>query len=640
MKLSDLLAKLGILRKGTVTWKGKAMNRKMPFIDESVMNEKKDYTTAKDMRPGGKMALILPWIFGVAILLFGLLLMPSYLVSGIILAVLGLLLLPPIRSFFAQKLNFKLSRKVLLIIFIIGIILVFVFAGSQKDKNISMAVPVRAGQATEEGMKNLTIALDTLATRYKDAVDYQNTAANIPYGSLNVADARLIVAGSINLWDLVEQSANDLDKLTFPVARNGENAFSLIAPAFALEASDVEEPLVPGETGRELTGEEKTALEKSQAESKEFNRQELIKKKWKQADLARMAYPDKNWLTIVQAAFKEDAQSAKKRLDERNSQLQIEFKNEDDYNKRWVQGLTVAQTSGKVVLFVAAMPEVAAAQGAIAAGEILLAGVDVAFSVGDSVNIMMHDGEEALIYTQAKDAVAPLLMASSLKSVLQNPANWEKETILSLYDVGALAYDQAGGFSVLNVGKNPQVEYYDQSLQETFGPDGSGNESLPSYLKFSTKEQKRIKMEAAAAQLVERLKDPEYRNALIKMEADRLKLLEEQKAAATEQARKDAEIKKIMDRKELERAQAAKQKAAQDALKKLESTMPASDAISPKLATPAPTPPPVPEPQTVPANTTVSSCGLCAQSGLDCACGREACRCCAPGDSNCNAYDL
>ena len=95
-----------------------------------------------------------------------------------------------------------------------------------------------------------------------------------------------------------------------------------------------------------------------------------------------------------------------------------------------------------------------------------------------------------------------------------------------------------------------------------------------------------------------------------------------------------------MDRKELERAQATKQKAAQDALKKLESTMPASDAISPKLETPAPTPPPAPEPQTVPANTTVSSCGLCAQSGLDCACGREACRCCTPGDSNCNAYDL
>jgi hypothetical protein len=36
----------------------------------------------------------------------------------------------------------------------------------------------------------------------------------------------------------------------------------------------------------------------------------------------------------------------------------------------------------------------------------------------------------------------------------------------------------------------------------------------------------------------------------------------------------------------------------------------------------------------------VGSCGDCARSGLDCACGKAACRCCAPGDSNCNAFDL
>jgi len=36
----------------------------------------------------------------------------------------------------------------------------------------------------------------------------------------------------------------------------------------------------------------------------------------------------------------------------------------------------------------------------------------------------------------------------------------------------------------------------------------------------------------------------------------------------------------------------------------------------------------------------IGSCNDCAQSGLDCACGRAACRCCAPGDANCNAYDL
>lgn len=36
----------------------------------------------------------------------------------------------------------------------------------------------------------------------------------------------------------------------------------------------------------------------------------------------------------------------------------------------------------------------------------------------------------------------------------------------------------------------------------------------------------------------------------------------------------------------------------------------------------------------------VGNCGDCAKAGLDCACGRAACRCCARGDSGCNAYDL
>lgn len=42
----------------------------------------------------------------------------------------------------------------------------------------------------------------------------------------------------------------------------------------------------------------------------------------------------------------------------------------------------------------------------------------------------------------------------------------------------------------------------------------------------------------------------------------------------------------------------------------------------------------------VKAGSVVGSCSACADSGLDCACGKAACRCCAPGDSDCNAFDL
>lgn len=42
----------------------------------------------------------------------------------------------------------------------------------------------------------------------------------------------------------------------------------------------------------------------------------------------------------------------------------------------------------------------------------------------------------------------------------------------------------------------------------------------------------------------------------------------------------------------------------------------------------------------VKAGSVVGTCAECAANGLDCACGRESCRCCAPGDSDCNAFDL
>ena len=60
----------------------------------------------------------------------------------------------------------------------------------------------------------------------------------------------------------------------------------------------------------------------------------------------------------------------------------------------------------------------------------------------------------------------------------------------------------------------------------------------------------------------------------------------------------------------------------------------------PKAAAEKPVPPPVPAKPAVKAGAVVDTCNECAKNGLDCACGRAACRCCAPGDSNCNAYDL
>jgi hypothetical protein len=51
MKILDLLRKLGIFRSGTV--KAKYHNAKempLPFLDQSVYNEKKDLTTKKDLK--------------------------------------------------------------------------------------------------------------------------------------------------------------------------------------------------------------------------------------------------------------------------------------------------------------------------------------------------------------------------------------------------------------------------------------------------------------------------------------------------------------------------------------------------------------------------------------------------------------
>lgn len=53
--------------------------------------------------------------------------------------------------------------------------------------------------------------------------------------------------------------------------------------------------------------------------------------------------------------------------------------------------------------------------------------------------------------------------------------------------------------------------------------------------------------------------------------------------------------------------------------------------------TPAPAPPAKPA---VKAGGVVGTCRECFDSGLECACGKAACRCCSPGDSGCNAFDL
>jgi hypothetical protein len=54
--------------------------------------------------------------------------------------------------------------------------------------------------------------------------------------------------------------------------------------------------------------------------------------------------------------------------------------------------------------------------------------------------------------------------------------------------------------------------------------------------------------------------------------------------------------------------------------------------------TPAAKPPP--KKPSVKAGQVVGSCSACIQNGMDCACGKAACRCCAKGDKNCNAFDL
>lgn len=69
-----------------------------------------------------------------------------------------------------------------------------------------------------------------------------------------------------------------------------------------------------------------------------------------------------------------------------------------------------------------------------------------------------------------------------------------------------------------------------------------------------------------------------------------------------------------------------------------------------KAATPPPAPPaevkkteqkpaaPARSPGKAPGQ--IGTCSECFESGLECSCGREACRCCSPGDSSCNAFDL
>lgn len=606
MKFLDILRKLGIYRSGVISYKGDASKRPMEFIDSGIMNKDKDYSTTKDLYPGGMLANILGWIFGGTLSILGFFMLFSDFFSGIVFLFVGMLVMPASSAFISKKMNYNPTRKQKVLAVIIGFIISSLLMSPTKTPDASFELTIRDGNATEEGMETLANALDDLVRKYKAASEYQKSAAAIPYGSITAEDARLIAAEASRFWEEVELSADNLGNLTFPTNTNEKVGFRIIKKAFAQDMPDPSK-----EFGKRLT---ESDLQKLSDKKQEANARQaeidLIERKWKQADLARLAYPNKRWLEIVQTAFKVDAGKAKEIMNKRNADLQVEFKNEDDYNKRWVQAITVVDTAGKVVLFTTAAPAAIATGGAVVAGETFLAGVGLAFSVGDTVNVMVNDGKEDIMFTEAKNAVAPILLAADLKSVLTEP---KIASLLNVLVPTAEVSGKLGGTTVLDwSGSDPKVKYYSVPIPAT-------KEEIEAFKKM-TKEEQEKKIQESAMKLAKEIKNPAYRKSL-----------------EDEQARKDTAIKQIIERKEQERAQKAVQESAEKELKAIESILSEDEKIAPKLETPTEKPEPVTVPAPTPTtpkvevNTVVGSCKTCFDSGLDCACGRETCMCCAPG---------
>lgn len=400
-------------------------------------------------------------------------------------------------------------------------------------------------------------------------------------------------------------------------------------------------------------------------------RKTLDEQKREQVELIKKGFPTKSRLEIIMTVFKEDADSAKQRLNQRYTDASTDYqKHMQELSESEVRRTLVENWSKIVVIWLwtpaalAGGAWLAWAAGWAAAAGMFLNGIDFWIAVWESIDIVRNN-KEVWERKPIKDTVWTITWMSNVKWLVKNVKEWDANNILfageqsvkwmqyiyqNIWDTKVVfEYDTKHG-KIYYAAEKPAIQTSGEAfhLNDRYVPDPHNLrlrdpltwEMRPDHIARQLRDQelaktKAFRSEQAVHESVKQLREEKYQ----------------------EQKRIEAEMDKIIEQKEQARLRAAAQQQARDQLieQKQEDTS-LSDMLNDNLdalgiddqALAEPVDPVVidhttlpqvewpPAPPKEPSITDI--CPSCHAKWQTCRCWRTSCICCPEGSDPAVCY--
>ena len=587
--------------------------------------------------------------------------------------------LPP---FSGIRARIGISGRLGWIAFAVAVLAALFAAGSTPGKN---SMRIKTLDAKEQAPNSLAMVLAATAASYIEAREALDLLTSKEFAALPQPERTIFVAVAKAKWNKVKKAAETLrfeakkapQGLPSPMANAaiaGCEGLQPIGCATAQSARDTEPTLTRPLEGSVAPQNEKSAARR-EADAR-FDADRLKEERAKAAENAeiyRKATPGTGWLTALAIALDSDYKTASKVSDQIKADSDAEYKGTMSRIDSQQRAKYAISTGMKIGLYGAS---VLSGVGVVAASGAFLGGVDVAFSVGDTIRIFKADRNGLINFTDMADEHAPLLGPTlailGAGGLTKKFSEYGRDDLLYINDrvMAFLQGNKNDPFVALVDAANSgdtTVSYYDIP-KDGPNPDSAEYQAMPEKLREAMTKNNKDKPADPYSETMSKIRaqvgEEEWKK-LTQAAAEEQratderarKLTAERERKAAEEARKQRAVEEyVRKRDERERAQ----KELEERQLKAEYERRAERLRQEKAATESrrdaakPTPPP-PQPQAQPQKQggslsftqkpaqsqakhgqAANGCGMCTSSGLDCVCGASRCVCCAPG-SDCSS---
>ena len=451
----------------------------------------------------------------------------------------------------------------------------------------------------------------------------------------------------------------------------GCNSLLPIGCAMAQSARDTEPSLAKPLEGSATPQNEKSAARREADERLDADRlKEERARVAADAELYRKANPGEAWLTALAVALDSDYKTASKVSNQIKIDSDADYKATMSRIDSQQRAKYVISTGMKIGLYGAS---VLSGAGVVAAAGAFLGGVDVAFSVGDTIRIFKADSNGFVDFTDLANEHAPLLGPTltllGASGVAKKFSEYGRDDLLYINDrvMAFLQGNKDDPFVALvdaaGSGET-SVSYYDIP-KDGVNPDSPEYQAMPEKLREAMTRSGKAKSADPYAETMAKIKaqiGEEQWNKLTQAAAEEKraaderarKLAAERERKAAEDARKQRAVEEyVRKRDERERAQReleerqlrAEYERRAERLRQEKAEAERQRNAAKPVAPPPPPPQAQPQKQggsslsftQKPAQSqakhgqAASGCGMCTSSGLDCVCGATRCVCCKPG---------